>query len=141
MLTQPSMRSATGPVLIVLGLVAAIVLALLLLQTIALRSDLESARAQLGGLQTEMDALERGVPMSELSLELAQLENDVREWVAAFGGGGGGGDVSATDGDPSSPAGGLSADDAIAERLDEVLARIDALDARIDEICENVPVC
>ena len=129
------MRSPIGAVLVILGLVTALVLVLVLFQTIGLRGDLASAREDLAVVQSEMDGLERGVPMSELSMELAELENDIRDWVVAFSG-----DVPAGS-DPSSPAGGATAIDEILERLDDVLVRIDALDARIDEICENVPVC
>jgi len=129
------MRSSTGPVLIVLGLATAVVLVLVLLQTMALRGDLDAARQEVVTLRAELDGLERGVPMSELSMRMAELENDIRDWVVAFGA-----EVPAN-GDPSSPAGGSGTGDEIVDRLDDVLARMDALDARIDEICENVPVC
>lgn len=129
------MRSPVGTVLIVLGLATALVLVLVLVQTIGLRGDLQAAREEVGVLQAEVDAMERGIPMSELSMQLAELENDIRDWVVAFSAGG------PTSGDPASPAGGANAGDQVLDRLDEVLARIDALDARIDDICENVPVC
>jgi hypothetical protein len=130
------MRSPIGPVLIILGLVTSVVLVLVLLQTIGLRGELVDARAEVGVLRTQVEDLDRGVPMSELSMELAELENDIRDWVVAFGGN----DVP-SDGDPASPAGGANADAEVLDRLDDVLARIDDLDARIDEICANVPVC
>lgn len=129
------MRSPIGPVLIILGLVTSVVLVLVLLQTIGLRGELADARAEVDVLRTQVEDLDRGVPMSELSMELAQLENDIRDWVVAFGN-----DIPA-DGDPASPAGDANADAEVLDRLDDVLARIDDLDARIDEICANVPVC
>lgn len=129
------MRSPIGPVLIIIGLATTTVLVLVLLQTIGLRGDLVAVRDQVDVLQTEVIDLDRGVPMSELSMELAELENDIRDWVVAFGN-----DVP-SDGDPASPAGGANADAEVLDRLDDVLARIDDLDARIDEICANVPVC
>ncbi|MDQ3149248.1 MAG: hypothetical protein M3Q38_04905, partial [Chloroflexota bacterium] len=116
-------------------LVTSVVLVLVLLQTIGLRGELVDARADVGVLRTQVEDLDRGVPMSELSMELAELENDIRDWVVAFGN-----DVP-SDGDPASPAGGANADAEVLDRLDDVLARIDDLDARIDEICANVPVC
>ena len=129
------MRSPIGPVLIIIGLATTTVLVLVLLQTIGLRGDLEAVRQQVDVLQTEVIDLDRGVPMSELSMELAELENDIRDWVVAFSSDG------PPDGDPSSPAGGSTPDAEILDRIDDVLARIDDLDARINEICANVPVC
>src|SRR5687767_970740 len=123
------MRSATGPALVVIGLGVAVVLVLVLLQTIGLRGDLQASREEVDTLQAQVEGLERGVPMSELSMRMAELENDIRDWVVAFSS-----DVPSSSGDPSSPAGGASSED-------EVLARIEALDRRIDEICEGVPVC
>jgi hypothetical protein len=130
------MRSATGPALVVIGLAVAVVLVLVLLQTIGLRSDLRSSREEVKTLQAKVDGLERGVPMSQLSLRMTELENDIRDWVVAFSS-----DIPAGSGDPSSPAGGSSSEDEVLERVDEVLARIEALDRRLDEICEGVPVC
>ena len=129
------MRSPVGPVLIVLGLATALVLALVLLQTVGLRGDLDAARQEVAALTAEVDGLERGVPISELSMRLAELENDIREWVVAFGA-----DVPAG-GDPTSPAGGVVTNAELLERIEDVLARIDDLDARIDDICDGVPVC
>jgi hypothetical protein len=129
------MRTAAAPFLVVLGLAGVLIGVLVVFQVLALRGELDSARQDAEALRAEVDALERGVPMSELSMRMTELENDIREWVVAFSS-----DVPA-DGDPTSPAGGVSTDERILEQVDEVLDRIDALDARIDEICENVPVC
>ncbi len=130
------MRSATGPALVVIGLAMAVVLVLLLIQTIGVRNDLQASREKVDVLQAQVEGLERGVPMSELSLRMTELENDIRDWVVAFSS-----DVPAGGGDPSSPAGGSSSEDEVLERLDEVLSRVGALDRRIDEICQEVPVC
>ena len=130
------MRSATGPILVILALATAVVLVLVLLQTIGLRGELQASREEVDALQAQVDGLERGVPMSELSMRMTELENDIRGWVVAFSS-----DVPGTDGDPSSPAGGTSADEELLDRVDQVLTRIAALDRRIDEICEGVPVC
>jgi hypothetical protein len=129
------MRSPTGPVLIGMGLATIVVLALMLLQIVGLRGDLDAAREEVVSLTTQVDGLERGVPISELSMRLAELENDIRDWVVAFSS-----DVPAG-GDPTTPAGGTVTNAELLDRIDDVLARIDDLDARIDEICDNVPVC
>ena len=129
------MRSPIGPILVVLGLATAVVLALVLLQTVGLRGDLNAARQDVVALQAEVDGLERGVPISELSMRLAELENDIQEWVVAFS------DDVPADGDPSSPAGGTVTNAEILDRVEDVLARVNDLDARVDEICDGVPVC
>ena len=128
------MRSPIGPTLIILSLATAVVLALVLLQTTGLRGDLDRARAEIVTLREQVDGIERGVPMSELSLRLAELENDIEEWVVAFG-------SDTVPGDGSTPAGGSDGMDEVLDRLDDVLARINDLDERIDEICDGVPVC
>ena len=128
------MRSPVGPALIILSLATAVVLVLVLLQTTGLRGDLDRARTEVVTLREQVEGLERGVPMSELSMRLAELENDIEAWVVAFSS-----DV--TPGDATTPAGGAEAGREILDRLDEVLRRINALDDRVDEICENVPVC
>lgn len=128
------MRSSIGPVLVILSLATAVVLVLVLLQTSGLRGDLDRARAEVVTLRQQVEGLERGVPMSELSMRLAELENDIEAWVVAFGN-------DTVPGDTTSPAGGASAGEEILDRLDEVLRRVNALDDRVDEICRNVPVC
>ena len=127
------MRSPIGPILIILGLATTAILVLLLIQTIGLRGDLESARADVAELRSRVEAAEAGVTTEELNASLADLESRLETLVGGSGGASGGGD-------PSQPAGGGAAG-AIAEQLDEILERISGLDARVDEICGNVPVC
>ena len=128
------MRSPIGPALVILNLATAVVLVLVLLQTSGLRGELDATRSELTTLRGEVEAMERGVPMSELSMRLAELENDIESWVVAFGN-------DTVPGDTSSPAGGDDPQDEVLDRIAEVLRRINALDDRIDEICGNVPVC
>ena len=128
------MRSPIGPALVILSLAMAVVLVLVLLQTTGLRGDLDRARAEVVTLREQVDGLERGVPMSELSMRLAELENDIQEWVVAFS-------SDTVPGDGSTPAGGSASIDDVLDRLDDVMARINDLDDRVDEICGNVPVC
>jgi hypothetical protein len=127
------MRSPMGGFLVVLSLATAVALVLVLLQVIGLRGDLDATRSELISLRQQVEGVERGIPMGELSLRLAELENDIQAWVVAFSD-----DVAP--GDASNPAGGASAGE-ILERLDQLLDRIEALDDRVDEICSNVPVC
>jgi len=128
------MRSPIGPALIILSLATAVILALVLLQTTGLRGDLDRARAEVVTLREQVETFERGVPMSELSMRLAELENDIQEWVVAFSN-------DSVPGDGSTPAGGSASISDVLDRLDDVLARINDLDDRVDEICQNVPVC
>jgi hypothetical protein len=126
------MRSPIGPILVILGLATVAVLVLLLLQTSGLRAEVEAAHAEVGALRAQVAETGSGVSASELQASLDELEGRIETLVAESGPG--------TDGDPSQPAGG-GTDDAIADRLDEILDRIGALDDRIDEICNSVPVC
>lgn len=132
MLATNRMRSPIGPILVLLGLATVVVLALVLFQTIGVRDELATTREEVARLRTQVEGLERGVPMSELSMRLGELENEVREWVVAFSG-----DLETDD----SPAGGSTDSQRILDRLEQLLDEIEALDRRIDEICENVPVC
>ncbi len=123
------MRSPAVPVLVVLGLASLALLLFMAVSSIGLRDDLDAARAEVTELRTAVEGVERGVPMSELSMRLAELENDIESWVVAFSD-----DV---------PSGGIGSGEAdvILDRLDRVLERIEALDARVDQICDGVPVC
>ena len=68
------MRSPIGPALIILSLATAVILVLVLLQTTGLRGDLDRARAEVVTLREQVETFERGVPMSELSMRLAELD-------------------------------------------------------------------
>ena len=126
------MRSPIGPILLILGLASTLVLVLLLVQTLGLRGELETARAEVAELRMQVTtADDDGVTGEQLDASLADLEARLETLLADTNAGGGG--------DPSQPAGGGSDD--LAEQLDEILRRIAALDERVDEICGNVPVC
>lgn len=129
------MRSPIGPVLVLLSLATILVLVLILFQTNGLREELDRARAEVVTLREQVEGLERGVPISELSMRLAELENDIQAWVVAFGE-----DVTPGTGSASG-SGDTASNREVLARLDDVLDRIDELDARVDEICGNVPVC
>ena len=126
------MRTATGPLLVVIGLAMTIVLVLLLFVSLGTRSKLEATRAELAALRAAVEGAEPGVTVDELEQQLVVLEGGIRDWLIATG----------ADGGFETPAGGDgSSGTAIVERLDEILERIEALDARVEEICEGVPVC
>jgi hypothetical protein len=126
------MRTATGPLLVVIGLAMTVVLVVLLFVTLSTRSELEATRAEVAALRATVEEVEAGVTADELEQGLVQLEGGIRDWLIATG----------ADGGVETPSGGDGGSGAaIVERLDEVLARIEALDARLDEICEGVPVC
>jgi phage shock protein A len=127
------MRSPIGPILVIVSLATALGLAVVIVQTAGLRGQLDETRQEVVSLREQVETMERGVPMSKLSMRLAELENDIREWVVAFSS-----DVAP--GDPSS-TGGSASSEQVLDRLNEVLDRIEALDRRLDEICEGVPVC
>lgn len=123
------MRSPVGTTLIVLSLATAVVLVLLLVQTIGMRGALETARSQVGAIEQQVAEQKNGASTTELSSRLSALEREIRELIADI-------DVAPTR-VPSVPGD----NDEVLERLDEVLDRIGALDDRVDAICENVPVC
>lgn len=130
------MRSPIGPVLILLGLATTVVLVLLLFQTIGLRDDLDRAREQVAGLQTQVETQEAGVTQAELRRELDELRSWTRDWLIAT-------DVAGSPpgGSVGTPAGGNAAFGDLVQRLDQVLERIEDLNDRVDQICEGVPVC
>lgn len=128
------MRSPIGPILVLLGLATAVVLVLVLLQTMSLRDELRQARDDVTLLQSQVDGSQT-VTTDELHRALEELETSLRESLASGGLDGDGG------ADPGQPAGGSASAEDILERIDDVLARVTALDERVDEICDGVPVC
>ena len=126
------MRTATGPLLVVIGLAMTIVLVLLLLLTLGMRSELEATRGELAALRATVESMDGGVSVDELEQHLVTLEGGIRDWLIATG---------ADAGFGTSPGEEGAVGTAIVDRLDEILGRIDDLDARIDQICEGVPVC
>ena len=131
------MRSASGPLVVIIGLAMTVALVLLLFVNLGTRSELEAARGELESLRVRVDAMEPGVTTAELEEQLSDIEGGIRNLLIATrvdGGADGGGSG-------SSPGMDDSTGTAIVERLDEILDRIEALDDRVDEICGNVPVC
>lgn len=126
------MRTATGPLLVVIGLAMTVVLVLLLFVNLGTRTELDATRAELAALRETLEEMEPGVTVDELEQHLVTLEGGIRDWLIATG---------ADGGFTTSPGTDSAAGTAIVERLDEILERIEALDARVDEICEGVPVC
>ena len=110
------MRSPIVPLLVALNLLTLALLAVLVIQSIATRTELDQ-------LHREVAAAESGIGSGDLALALGDLENRIKEWLQASGAGS----------PPSSPA----AD----PRVDEILATLRRLEARLDQICEGVPVC
>jgi hypothetical protein len=125
------MRTATDPLLVVIGLAMTIVLVLLLFVSLGTRTELEATRAELAALRAAVEETEPGVTVDELEQHLVVLEGGIRDWLIATG----------ADGGIDTSPGTDSAGAAIVDRLDEILERIEALDARVEEICEGVPVC
>ena len=125
------MRTATGPLLVIIGLAMTVVLVLLLFVSLGTRTELEATRAELAVLRAAVEEAEPGVTVDELEQHLVTLEGGIRDWLIATGADGGFDTTPGTDGTGT----------ALVERLDEILERIEALDARVEEICEGVPVC
>jgi hypothetical protein len=122
------MRSAIGPLSVLIGMAMTVVLVLLLFVNLGTRSELEEVRGELDALRASADAaVEPEIGTAELVDRLDEIDAAVDELLLATGGAG----------QPTGP------DDAtaITDRLDEILDRVEALDARVDEICDNVPVC
>ena len=111
------MRSPIVPLLVALNLLTLVLLAVLVVQSIATRTELDQ-------LHREVAAAESGIGSGDLALALGDLENRIKEWLLATGAG--------------SPLGSPAPADA---RIDEILATLRRLEARVDQICEGVPVC
>ena len=110
------MRSPIVPLLLALNLLTLALLAVLVIQSIATRTELDQ-------LHREVAAAESGIGSGDLALALGDLENRIKEWLQASGAG--------------SPLSSPAAD----PRVDEILATLRRLEARLDQICEGVPVC
>jgi hypothetical protein len=110
------MRSPIVPLLVALNLLTLVLLAVLVMQSIATRTELDQ-------LHREVAAAESGIGSGDLALALGDLENRIKEWLQASGAG--------------SPLSSPAAD----PRVDEILATLRRLEARLDQICEGVPVC
>jgi len=110
------MRSPIVPFLVAFNLLTLVLLAVLVVQSIATRSELDQLHRQVA-------AAESGIGSGDLALALGDLENRIKEWLQATGGG--------------SPLSSPAAD----PRVDEILATLRRLESRLDQICEGVPVC
>lgn len=132
------MRSGAAGWLIGLNVLLLVALALLIVQTVQLRGDLNAAREELTDMRTTVSELERGVPVSEVALRFDAVERELRQLALIVGTpdptGGPSGDSGSGDGESVGSA-------AVVAQLEEVLDAIEALDNRVDEICRNVPVC
>lgn len=123
------MRSALGPALVILGLASTLLLVLVLLQTMALRTDVDGVRVEVSGVGNQLAFQEAGVTASQLDRQLDELEARIAEMIFA------------ADGFDPDASPGVQGRDEVLDRLDEVLDRLEALDARLDDLCESVPVC
>jgi hypothetical protein len=125
------MSRAIGGISIALGLLTLVAVGVLLFRSVALENRLAEAELAVRDLEAEVASLERGVPLSELSLRMAELENELQEWVLAFSGevDTGGGTTA-----PADPG-------VVLSRINDLQRDIDRLHDRLDEICEGVPVC
>ncbi|MEP6680608.1 MAG: hypothetical protein ABJB65_03925 [Chloroflexota bacterium] len=111
------MRSPIVPLLVALNVLTLVLLAVLVLQSIATRTELDQ-------LHREVAAAESGIGSGDLALALGDLENRIKEWLRGTAAG--------------SPLSSAAPADA---RIDEILATLRRLEARVDQICEGVPVC
>lgn len=115
-----------------LSLLTLLAVGVLLVRSVGLENRLAEADLAVRDLEAQVAALERGVPLSELSLRMAELENEIQEWVLAFSG------------DVEPPASGTASPTdpgAVLTRLTELQRDVDRLHERLDDICESVPVC
>lgn len=114
------MRSPIVPLLVALNLLTLVLLAVLVVQSIATRTELDQ-------LHREVAAAESGIGSGDLALALGDLENRIKDWLLATGAG--------------SPLGSAASPAPADARIDEILATLRRLEARVDQICEGVPVC
>jgi hypothetical protein len=138
------MRSGAAGWLIGLNVLLLVALALLIVQTVQLRGDLNAAREELTDMRTTVTELERGVPVSEVALRFDAVERELRQLALVVGTpdptSAPGASPGAAESDGSEGGDGASSA-AVVAQLEEVLDAIEALDNRVDEICRNVPVC
>ena len=64
------MRTATGPLLVIIGLAMTVVLVLLLFVSLGTRTELEATRAELAALRAAVEETEPGVTVDELEQHL-----------------------------------------------------------------------
>jgi hypothetical protein len=135
------MRSGAAGWLIGLNVLLLVALALLIVQTVQLRGDLDAAREELTDMRATVSELERGVPVSEVALRFDAVERELRQLALVVGTPDPTAPPGASPGPDGSGDGDGATDAAVLARLNEVLDAIEALDDRVDEICQNVPVC
>jgi hypothetical protein len=126
------MGRGVAAALVGLSLLTLLAVGVLLFRSVSLENRLAEAELAMRDLEAEVASLERGVPLSELSLRMAELENELQEWVLAF---------SADVETPGSGAATPTDPGAVLTRLTELQRDVDRLHERLDEICEGVPVC
>ncbi len=114
------MRSPIVPLLLGLNLLTLVLLAFLVMQSVAIRSELDQ-------LHREVAAAENGIGSGELALALGDLENRIKELLQASGAG-----------SPLGPTASPGSQDA---RIGEILDILRRLESRLDQICQGVPVC
>lgn len=131
------MRSGAAGWVIGLNVLLLVALALLIVQTVQLRGDLNAAREELTDLRGSVAELERGVPVSEVALRFDAVERELRQLALIVGTP----DPTGSSGDSGGSGGESVGSAAVVAQLEEVLDAIEALDNRVDEICRNVPVC
>src|SRR5919106_4539719 len=79
------MRSGAAGWLIGLNVLLLVALALLIVQTVQLRGDLNAAREELTDMRTTVSELERGVPVSEVALRFDAVERELRQLALIVG--------------------------------------------------------
>ncbi len=114
------MRSPIVPLLVALNLLTVVLLAVLVFQSIATRSELEQLHRQVA-------AAENGIGSGELALALGDLENRIKDWLQASGAG--------------SPLGTSASPGSQDARIAEILDILHRLESQLDQICQGVPVC
>lgn len=112
------MRSPVVPLLVALNVLTLVLLAVLVVQSIATRTELDQLHREVAA------AAESGSGSGDLALALGDLENRIKEWLRATAAG--------------SPLSSAAPADA---RIGEILDTLHRLESRLDQICQGVPVC